>query len=152
MGKKEDNQILLGIGVVAAAYFLINRIGSALGIQTKEEKQEEIQRELDTGTQYVVTRTRTVNGKRQTYQINLLTLARQLYEDMGGNNYLGINYSFIKTSEPVDTLKKVAPMDMRTVAMLYNRTFSRNLKEDLLRRLWESDIEDPTVQAYLNAF
>lgn len=152
MAQKEDNKILFGIGAIAAAYFLVSRIGSALGIQTKEETQQQIQNEIDNGTKYIVTRTRVVNGQTVTYKVNLQTLARKLYDDMGGNNYLGINLSFVPTSAPIQTMQTISPMDMKTVAMLYNAIFARNLKEDLLHRLSDSNINTPTVQAYLNAF
>jgi len=152
MSKKTDNKTLLYVGGGLAIYFFVNRVASALGIKSEAEQQQAIQNEIDNSQKYIVTRIRTVNGKKVSYQVNLQTVARQLYEDMGGNNFLGINYSFVPTSAPVDTLKTVAPVDMKTIAMLYLKTYTRNLKEDLLHRLYQSDINTPTVQAYLNAF
>jgi hypothetical protein len=148
---------IAGAGAVLAAFLVADKIGSALGIKSDEQKTQEINTQISNDSKYIVKRfhnTYDKNGKiikSEPIMVNLATVSRQLFEDMGGHNLLGLGGQFIPTSQPVDTIKvNLAPSDMVTVAKIYADQFQRNLKEDLLFRLTGSAKTD--LAKYLNAF
>jgi len=157
MSKQEETKLYWIGGGILAAYFLAGNIASALGFKSEAEKITEINNQLANDAKYIVKRfhnTYDKNGKvisSTAIMVNLATVSRQLFEDMGGHNLLGLGGQFISTSAPVQTIKvNLAPSDMVTIAKIYADQFQRNLKEDLLFRLSNSAKSD--LQKYLNVF
>jgi hypothetical protein len=150
---RNNLNLLLPIALIGGVYLLINNAKELLGIKTDKEKEADIKKEIEQDSRSNVAVVKKVQGvivPSTRAIINLGSVAEILYDKMGGNTFVGVDYQVYFPYGLSNTLKTIAPENMRQLAEIYATKYKRNLKSDLIKKMPLD--EEKEVTKYLNAF